>query len=266
MKKKAALLLLFIFSVQFIFAQEELYRQLDSLNNIIRYYQKTRDNLVHSYKNCEICFTKPNLEIKYDLGSHLEMYSATQVSFEHSLPIKGAFGKLFRLQHSVGFISDDVGLITMFNKDLIYDRIGFRYRLEPRFYKYRGLHKLSHFFYGPSLMYRYTTIKTLKEFVDPTNSFFIERIVTQHKHTIAFTSGLGWWFRFGKSRICAELNGAIGFNYNIVQDDIPASFTENTFREFNADYFKMDQHVTKPYYSFSGFFSLKLGYIIKKSK
>ena len=264
MKKKAALLLLFIFSVQYLFSQEELYKQIDSLNNIIHYYQKTRDNLVLSFRNCEICYSKPKLEIKYDIGSHFEMYSASQVSIEHTLPINGTFGKLFRLQHSIGFISDEVGFPTMFKKYLKYDRIGFRYRLEPRFYKYKGFHKLSHFFYGPGLMYRYTNIKTKKVFVDPTNSYFIEKIIIQYKHTIAFTAGLGWWFRFGKSRICGELNGAFGFNYNIVKDNIPENFSQNMFREFNTDYFNISQHISKPYYGVSGFFSLKLGYIIKK--
>jgi hypothetical protein len=104
-------------------------------------------------------------------------------------------------------------------------------------------------------------VKAFKSYIDETNSYSIEKIITQNRHHIAVNTCAGWWFKFGKSPICGELSGGIGVGYNIVKDDIPI----NAISEFRrTDYFGMNRHASKPYYSFAGFFSFKIGYIIKK--
>ncbi len=200
--------------------------------------------------------------VKFSLLPFFEIYPAIQVGVEHS------FKKRFSVAHELGFIADEFSFWRVITRGVLVDRIGVRYRFNPRFYFEDVDPHNFNFFLGPELMYKYMLLRTNDEYTRYNNSYVESIDVVQHRHDLGFGIKTGFWTGFKFTNFVLEFDFGLGGKLMMKSDNLPADASVNIRRNRGLvkDFFLLNSKGSDVRMLFNSVISMKLGWGINHRK
>lgn len=200
--------------------------------------------------------------VKFSLLPFFEIYPALQFGVEHS------FKQRFSVAHEIGIVADEFSFWRVFTKGVLVDRIGVRYRFNPRFYFDEVESHGINYFIGPDLLYKYMLLRTNGEYTRYNNSYVENIDVVQHRHDLGLGVKTGFWSGFSSTNFVLEMDLGVGGKLMIKDDNIPADAYVNVARRQISfkDIFLLNSKGRDVRFLFNCSLSLKLGWGINPLK